>query len=314
MGERSLKKNNLFRKIIAIGLSFFLVGLISFVLIPQAKAVSVHPGKPDDRSVFICNSVTFENVKLTIRNGEQIPIDSIEFSIFDRRTHQPIAYVLFYVDGTEIEEYPSGKFSVTLTSPSPEAITKFWDYGLRWGIDEKKCEPHEFGYGYGYGYGEDIDFLYNIVYTTHLPGIFYAKLFVNSEDYTFQSWNTARFRVRCFPRSTLFSGTAGLDGSSGVIKGIITSHPWGYKFRIIGCMSFGVDTYRFIAKLCNNGEIKGTMWYRGYHKWSICYCKWGRLSGSWSLSDEGLLALEWDWHDKHGWAEADIGCFCYCPP
>ena len=169
---------------------------IFLVLISPATAVKLDSGIPDDTSVTTGTTIIFTDVNLTIRGDEKIPVDFLNFSIFNDATDQCVAFVTFFVDGTEIEDYPSNKFLVTNTT----VISDDWyTYGYGYGYDEYGGDPQYFGYGYGYGYGEDgysdITFLYDIEYTTHTTGTFYARLFVNSTSYTYESDESTTFSV-----------------------------------------------------------------------------------------------------------------------
>ena len=169
------------------------MALIFFILIPPATAVYLHPGTPSPTSVNTGAPVTFSNVNLTIRGVERIPVNNLTFKVY--KNANLVGYVKFYINGTEIEDSPSGKFTVTNTT----AIGSSWyDYGYQNGTDESTSQNYNFGYGYGYGSGEesvDITFLYTIIYTTHTTGTFYARLFVNSTNHTYASSNSQTFAV-----------------------------------------------------------------------------------------------------------------------
>jgi hypothetical protein len=104
--------------------------------------------------------------------------------------------VNFSIDGTEIEDYPAGKFTVTRTT---EIDSNWYGYGYQSGENESNHGNYNFGYGYGYGYGEDaltdITILYDIAYITHTTGTFYAKLFVNASTHTYESDESTTFTV-----------------------------------------------------------------------------------------------------------------------
>jgi len=187
--------------------------MIFLVLIPPATAVKLKPGIPDDTSVTTGTTIIFTDVNLTIRGEEKIPVDFLNFSIFNNANDQCVAFVTFFVDGAEIEDYPSNKFLVTNTT----VISDDWyTYGYGYGYDEYEGDPQYFGYGYGYGYGEDgysdITFLYDIEYTTHTTGTFYARLFVNSTSYTYESDESTTFSV------SSAGGGGGGGGSTPVIE------------------------------------------------------------------------------------------------
>ena len=180
MDDGCMVKGKLGKQFLAIAISVLLIFLIIFILIPPATAVYLHPGTPSSTSASTGSTITFSDVNLTIRGYEKIPVNNLTFKIFNNANHQQVAYVIFYINGTEIEDSPSGKFIITNTT----AIGDGWDgYGYMNGTDEYDNSEHSFGYGYGYGYGSgsiDITFLYDITYTTHTTGTFYAKLLVNS--------------------------------------------------------------------------------------------------------------------------------------
>jgi len=190
-------KRGVKNKIIDLAVSITLIILIISTLIPPATAVYLSPGTPNKTSVNRGTTITFENVNLTIRGAEKIPVNYLNFSIFNKNNNKHIAHIHFYINGTEIEDYPSGKFTVTNITVLQD---EWYGYGYRWGYDEQSSTNHSFGYGYGYGYGNgsysDITLLYTITYTTHTTGTFYAKLFVNSTTtHTYQSGRSTYFTV-----------------------------------------------------------------------------------------------------------------------
>ncbi len=193
-------KGELVKRISAITISVLLVALIFFILVPPATAVYLYPGTPSPTSVNTGATITFSNVNLTIRGYEKIPVNYLIFKVFNNANDQQVAYVKFYINGTEIEDYPSGKFTVTNTTMIGD---NWYEYGYQNGTDEYDNSEHDFGYGYGYGYGEsgytDITSLYTITYKTHTTGTFYARLFVNStsdtHSHTYESIKSTRFTV-----------------------------------------------------------------------------------------------------------------------
>ncbi len=189
-----MPKNNLFGKALSLGISILMISLLFFDLIPISSAVFVSPGTIDDTSVNIGTTITFDDVNLTIRGPERIPVSFLNFTIFDGNTE--IAHVKFNIDGTVIEQYPSGKFTVTsLTDIS--GVTYGYG-GSYYGYDEMDGTNHSFVYGYGYGEYtgySDTYILYRITYTTHATGTFYARLFVNSVSHTFVSDESTTFTV-----------------------------------------------------------------------------------------------------------------------
>jgi hypothetical protein len=193
-------KKQLAKKISAAIVTILAIALILTVLLPPATAVFVSAGTPDKTSVTTGSTITFEDVNLTIKGNEKIPIQNLTFGIYKNNDDSRVAYVTFYLDGTEIIDYPSGKFSIVNTT----VISPNWyGYGYGYGYDEEEGEGYNFGYGYGYGYGNesytDITFLYDITYTTHTIGTFYAKLTVNcssdQQTYDYVSSNSETFTV-----------------------------------------------------------------------------------------------------------------------
>jgi parallel beta-helix repeat protein len=158
--------------------------------------VYLDPGTPNKSTVIENNKITFKNIQVTIRGPEKIPINALTFKIFDSSNQQLVAHVIFSVDGTKNEDSPSGAFSVLLKNVIPD---DWYGYGYRWGYDESDGSSHSFGDGYGYGYGysgyTDITLTYDIIYTTHRAGSFFAKLYVDSEIYTFASTKSNQFTV-----------------------------------------------------------------------------------------------------------------------
>ncbi len=192
-----MPKNNLFGKALSLGISILMISLLFFDLIPISSAVFVSPGTIDDASVNIGTTITFNDVNLTIRGPERIPVSFLNFTIFDGNTE--IAHVKFNIDGTVIEQYPSGKF--TVTSLTDISSIPHGSGGSYYGYDEMDGTNHSFGYGYGYGSAgySDIYVLYRITYSTHATGTFYAKLFVNSVSHTYVSGASIAFTVSSEP-------------------------------------------------------------------------------------------------------------------
>ena len=81
-----------------------LLVMIFLVLIPPATAVKSDPDIPDDTSVTTGTTITFTNVNLTIRGLEKIPVNNLTFKIFNNANNQQVAYVIFYISGTEMED------------------------------------------------------------------------------------------------------------------------------------------------------------------------------------------------------------------
>jgi PKD repeat protein len=157
-------------------------------------AVYLHPGTPSYTSpLYKASTVTFNNVNLTIRGSETIPVNYLNFSIRQSSTHQQIAYVKFSLNGTIIPT-PLGIFTVTnITSTSNLPYQSSGDFH---GYDEQASENYNFTYGYGYDTGPaDLTILYTIRYTTSTTGTFYAQLYVDSTNHNFASGSSTSFTV-----------------------------------------------------------------------------------------------------------------------
>ena len=182
------------RNIISLTVSILLILLLFSTLFPPFTAVKLKPGTPSDTSIDLYKTIIFDNVNLTIRGPECIPVSFLNFTIFEGSTE--IAYVKFDVTGSEIEDSPSNKF--TVTNITDTSNLPYSSSGSYYGYDEMDGTDHSFGYGYGYGGSagySDIYILYRITYTTHATGTFYAKLFVNSSNYTYVSGPSLNFTV-----------------------------------------------------------------------------------------------------------------------
>jgi hypothetical protein len=190
-------QNVLWKKISGIIIAISMITLILFVLIPPATAVILSPGEPDDTSVSIGTIITFNNVNLTIRGVERIPVEFLNFSIFKETNDERVAYVNFSIDSTIISQSPDLTFTVTNITNIDDLPYDTGSYG--YGYDENGGTNYSFGTGYGYGYAEsgytDVNILYTITYETHLAGTFYAKLFVNSSTHTYASDESSTFTV-----------------------------------------------------------------------------------------------------------------------
>ena len=192
-----MMQNVLWKKISGIIISISMITLILFVLIPPATAVILSPGSPDDTSVSIGAIITFNNVNLTIRGVERIPVEFLNFSIFKETNDERVAYVNFSIDSTIISQSPDLTFTVTNITNIDDLP---YDTGSNgYGYDENGGTNYSFGTGYGYGYAEsgytDVNILYTITYETHLAGTFYAKLFVNASTHTYASDESSTFTV-----------------------------------------------------------------------------------------------------------------------
>jgi len=187
----------LLKKIGGITISISLITLILLVLIPPATAVILYPGLPDDTSVNQGTIITFNNVNLTIRSIERIPVEFLNFSIFTETDDELVAYVNFSIDSTIISQSPTLTFTVVNITNIDDLPYDTGDYG--YGYDENGGTNYSFGTGYGYGYAEsgytDINILYTITYETHIVGTFYARLFVNASTHTYASDESTTFTV-----------------------------------------------------------------------------------------------------------------------
>jgi parallel beta-helix repeat protein len=186
------------KKLLGKGTSFFisllLILLLFFNLLPGTISVEVSPGTPNNTDVKIGDIITFNNVKVTIRSNERIPISYLTFKIMEDNTE--IAYVRFTLDGTISQQNPSDKFIIKPLFYAPDLPYGYG--GSYFGYDELENTIHYFNYGYGYGYeegGYDISINYEIKYQTHVEGTFYAKLFVNSVSHNYKSISSDVFTV-----------------------------------------------------------------------------------------------------------------------
>jgi hypothetical protein len=190
-------REGLVRKGVGIGVALSLVLLIFVVLLPATSAVKLSPGVPSDSSVTAGATILFQNVNLTIRGEEAIPVKYLTFAVFDSTKHHQVAEVRFSLNGTEISEVPpKGVFTVmnvTDTSNLP-----FQTGGKYYGYDERtghNVTRFHYGYGYGYGGAPDLLLVYTLTYRTCTPGTYYAKLFVKTQKYTYASGKTIPFTV-----------------------------------------------------------------------------------------------------------------------
>ena len=190
-------RTGLWRKGIGVGVAGLLVLLTFAVLLPDAAAVLLSPGVPDQTSVASGTAIVFGEVVVTIRAAEAIPVNFLVFRIFDATTDREVSRVHFSLQGDETYDLPVGAFTVeTLTNTEDLPYQqKGWFYGY----DEETGEmttKYRHGFGYGYGYASpDLVLEYRITYTTCQPGTFYAKLFVKSPKHTFISGESISFTV-----------------------------------------------------------------------------------------------------------------------
>ena len=181
------------RNIISLIVSILLVLLLFSTLFPPFTAVKLKPGTPSDTSIDLYKTIIFDNVNLTIRGPERIPVSFLNFTIFEGSTE--IAYVKFNVTGSEKEDSPSNKF--TVTNITDTSNLPYNSSGSYYGFDEDDGSNHTFDYGYGNANSgaSDLIILYRITYTAHQTGNFTAKLFVNSSNYTYVSGPSLNFTV-----------------------------------------------------------------------------------------------------------------------
>ena len=186
------KRRDQWQKALAVGMTLSLVFLIIIILTPSYTSVKLSPGTPNKISVIKNTNIIFCSVNLTIRGAEAIPVDYLKFTINKSSDDNMIAFVIFTLDGTIESQSPVGAFTIqTLTNTSE---IPYQGEGNYTGIDEETGNETEYNYGYGYS-GVDLNILYNITYQTHLSGIFYAKLFVNSILHTYASNASISFTV-----------------------------------------------------------------------------------------------------------------------
>lgn len=175
-------------------ISLLLILLLFFNLLPGTSSVKVFPGTPNNIDVEVGTIITFNNVEVTIRSNERIPISYLTFKIMEDNTE--IAYVKFTLDGTISQQNPSDKFIIERLF---DVSNLPYGYGGSYfGYDELENTNHFFYYGYGYGYedgGYDVSITYTIKYETHVEGTFYAKLLVNSVTHTYKSISSNVFTV-----------------------------------------------------------------------------------------------------------------------
>jgi len=177
-----------------MGISICLLSLIFFILLPPATSVIISTGIPQQSQVEVGETIHFNNVNITIRSAERIPIEQVIFTVYSAITNQVMAFVKFDITGQIINQTPSQSFSVSCLF-NPSSIP--YGHGYSYGYDEWQGTQHTFDHGYGYAQPgfSDISLLYEISYQTHLSGRFYAKLFVESVSHTFISTESQAFMV-----------------------------------------------------------------------------------------------------------------------
>ena len=176
--------------------SSLLVILIFFTGVPPINAVYLDAGEIVEDQIMGGTTVIFKNVTVTIRSNEKIPIQFLQFTIYNARNNQEIGHTKFEVSGNKIEDSPENSFSIIRKTQIP---SNWYGYGYNWGYDENIGMAYYFDYGYGYGYGDssftDITIIYDITFYTTLPGIFYATLAANCSTHTFLSDASGEFYV-----------------------------------------------------------------------------------------------------------------------
>ena len=182
-------------KIVAVSITISLIALIFLVLSPPPTiAVYLNPGTPKPNSAYTASTIVFNDVNLTIRSSEAIPVNFLNFSIRQSSNDLEIASVKFSILGTEISDSPSGKF--TVINITNTATLPYEPSGDFYGYDEQTGANPNFAYGYGYDTGPaDLIIQYTIRYTTHVAGTFYAQLYVNSTTYTYTSGESTLFTI-----------------------------------------------------------------------------------------------------------------------
>jgi hypothetical protein len=230
-----MKKDG-WRKGVSVSVALSLVILVFLVLLPAGTAVKVSGGIPSDFSINAGSTMSFQNVKLTIRAAEAIPVNYLTFEIFNSTTDHRVAWVRFTIMGKEMSENPPRAFTVvnvTDTSALPRQCR-----GDYYGYDEQagyNVTRFHHGFGYGYGYGNlDLVIVYNITYKTCKPGTYYAKLFVKTQKYTYTSEETTPFTVLPKPPQWIF-----VDIKPGHWPNQINPRDHGY-LRVVIC---GTNTF-----------------------------------------------------------------------
>lgn len=240
--------NGLLRKGTGIGVALLLVLLIFAVLIPSAPAIKLSAGIPDDSSVIAGTTIIFEDVDLTIRSVEAIPVQYLTFIIFDSANNHKVAQVRFSLEGTEISEAPEGAFTVmnvTSTSNLPyQSGGRYFGYDERTGHNVTRFHfGYGYGYEYGYGYGtSDLTLVYTITYKTCKPGTYYAKLFVKTKKYIYISGETTPFTVLSRSPLSIF-----VDIKPGCWPNQINPQDHGY-LRVVICGTSTFDVHRIDPK------------------------------------------------------------------
>ena len=192
------------KKGLSLGISLLLIAILFLDLVPVSSAVYVSTGNPDKTSIDLGSTVIFNNVDLTIRSPERIPVSYLDFRILSGSIQ--VSYVRFNIDGSIVSQSPSATFTVNcLTDIS--SIGYGYGYGdIYYGYDEIAGTNHTYSYGYGYGAGgySDTHVVYRISYKTHVAGTLRAKLYVNSVSHTYESDYSMTFTVTSYVAGELF--------------------------------------------------------------------------------------------------------------
>jgi hypothetical protein len=210
--NRGTKKKEQWQKGVAIGITLSLIILIIVVFTPSYAAVKLSPGTPDKSSVTKNTIIIFNDVNLTIRSNEAIPVDYLNFRVFRSNDDSMVAQLNFSILGTELSDTPTGAFTmINVTNTSNLTYNPTWGSGLNETANTSQTFNH--GYGYGPTGSYDLTILYRIEYKTDTTGTFYAKLFVNSTTYTYVSAESSPFTV-VDPLPPPGGGGGGGDSSS----------------------------------------------------------------------------------------------------
>jgi PKD repeat protein len=180
------------KKLVAFSITLSLIVLIFVIFTPPPSvAVYLHPGTPSYTFVATSSFITFNNVNLTIRESEAIPVNYLTFSIRKSSDNSEFEHVTFSIQGTEISD-PDGKFTVT---PITNTSNLPYQSSGHSGRDERTGVNYTFNFGYGPNTA-DLTILYRIRYITSSVGTFYAQLYVNSTTHTYASGSSSSFTVQ----------------------------------------------------------------------------------------------------------------------
>jgi hypothetical protein len=300
--EYIMIKNHIAKKITAGIFTIIVIALILTVLLPPATAVHVSAGTPNKSSLTTGSTITFEDVSLTIRGDEILPVENLTFTIYNNNGDTEVAYVTFYINGTKIIDQPSGKFSVVNTT----VISSNWHgYGYGYAYDEEENEGYNFGYGYGYGYGDgsyDITFLYDITYTTHTTGTFYAKLAVNCSTHEYVS---AESETESETFTVSSSTSPGTPGPTNIPPNANAGGPYtayvGFSITLSGAASNDPD-----------GDITGYRW--DFNNDGTYNTDWSSSpTASHTYSQEGTYRAKLQVRDNQGETAIDIATVTVLP-